>query len=314
MKQKVICRGYAADGSRVCSFAPVDFRLQRDEEAPADGMTVTLAETGLPALHRVELLADGVCLFDGLTDEQHERWTAGRRETELVCRSFEALLLDNKAVPGAVRCPSRTVMEHWQLRPLGLRALGGSGRVFPGEYTAVLGESVYAVLLGFARLYLGRDALWMPDETTVCFSPREARRCTLPAPVEVVFSRQPAERISEVMVQDTRSGGYGTVVENRPAKTDGVVRRRFLRSAVGDAAALIAAGEKAAFVWQVTVPGLWDVRPGDWVDVEEMPGDFSALQGARAEAVRLSGGNDGLFTRVTLEAQKEETPCGLQKN
>ena len=60
MKQKVICRGYAADGSRVCCFAPVDFRLQRDEEAPADGLTVTLAETGLPVLPRVELLADGI--------------------------------------------------------------------------------------------------------------------------------------------------------------------------------------------------------------------------------------------------------------
>jgi hypothetical protein len=30
--------------------------------------------------------------------------------------------------------------------------------------------------------------------------------------------------------------------------------------------------------------------------------------------VRFTGGNDGLFTRVTMEAEKEETPCGLQKN
>ena len=154
-----ICRCFDAEEQLLCAPVPVSFRLKRNADAPADSLELVLDGNGLPAVCRVELWAGAVLWFAGLVDEQNETADANGRSTELVCRSFEALLLDNQAAAGTVRNPSRAVLEHWQLRPLGIACAGGSGQVFGGEYTVAFGADVYTAAERFAELYFGSGAL-----------------------------------------------------------------------------------------------------------------------------------------------------------
>lgn len=303
--KNVFCRCFDGQDALVCTAAPVRFRLRRDEDAPADSMEAAFARS-LPAVCRVQLWVNGAMLFDGIVDEQNESAAPGTWETELVCRSFEALLLDNQAAAGTVRNPSRAVLEHWQLRPLGLKLTGGSGRVFGGEYTVPFGASVYKALLGFAALYFGAGELWMKDRHTVIFSPREVNRRVLPTVTAVEYRRCPANRIGEVAVQSSVSGCYNAVTVNEAARTAGVVRRRFLRAnAAQNAAEVIAAGEKAAFAMQLTVPGEVDLRPGDTVAAVLRPLGYKDLQAARVVSVLCSGTATGVTTRLEVQAAED---------
>lgn len=304
--ERVFCRCFDGQDELLCTLVPVSFRLRRDEDAPADSMEAAFAAAGLPGICRVELWVNGTVLFDGMVDEQNETVDPDGKETELVCRSFEALLLDNQAAAGTVRSPSRAVMEHWQLRPLGLTCTGGSGRVFGGEYTVPFGASVYKALLGFASLYFGAGELWMKDRHTVSFSPGAAQHRVLPVVTAVEYRRCPAKRIGEVAVQSSVSGCYNAVTVNEAAQKTGVVRRRFLRANdAQNAAGVIASGEKAAFSMLLTVPGKVDLRPGDTVTAMLRPLGYKDLQAARVVSVLCSGTAKSMTTRVEVQAVED---------
>ena len=296
---KLIC--YNACGAVVYAGVPEDFRLRRDEDAPADSLEVTLPELLATPVHRVRLVVNGQVFFEGPVDEQNRTATAEKRETELVCRSYEAILLDNQAVAGTVRQPSRGVMEHWQLRPLGLTCTGGSGAVCGGEYTVAFGQSVYRALEGFARAF-GQGTPWMPDRHTVCFSPREVTHWVLPEVIAATRFCRPVERISCVAVQNPVNGCYSAVTENRPAVEAGVVRRRFLKAgAAVSAREQIAAGEKAYTYMQLTLPRALCIRPGDTVDACLRPLGLEDLHKARVTSVWCTGAAGGCQTRLQVE-------------
>lgn len=112
----------------VAQLVPQTVRLSRDEQAPADGLEMTFPLVGLPAVAHVELSDETGVLFAGIVDEQNETYTQEEQETELVCRSFEALLLDNPAYAGTMRNPSRAVLEYGPAASAGACLRGWAGR------------------------------------------------------------------------------------------------------------------------------------------------------------------------------------------
>lgn len=140
----MICRCLDGEGRLVARLIPQSIRLSRDEQAPADGLEMTFPLAGLPAVARVELSDENGVIFAGIVDEQNETYTVEDRQTELVCRSFEAILLDNPAYAGTIRNPSRTVLEYGQLRPLGLVCIRRTGKRIPRQlYGFEPGERVH---------------------------------------------------------------------------------------------------------------------------------------------------------------------------
>ena len=300
---EMICLCYGAEGELLGRVVPVSFRLQRDEDAPADSLEVEVPGS-LPPLCTVELRAGNERWFAGVVDEQNETADPNGRRTELVCRSFEAVLMDNQAVAGTVRHPSRRAMEHWQLRPLGIGCTGGQAQVFGGEYTVPFGADVYTALQRFGQLYFGSGALWMEDRHTLHFGEREPVRHVLPKVTAVTLCRRPVERISDVVMQNPLSGVYDAVLGNRAAKKAGVLRRRFLRAGDNRGAEKLAAGEKAAFALVLTVPGGVNVRPGDRVDAVLRPLGCRDAEGAKVVSLRCSGTSAGVVTRLETEAEE----------
>lgn len=296
----MICRCLDASGMTVAQLVPQTVRLSRDEQAPADGLEMTFPLVGLPAVAHVELSDETGVLFAGIVDEQNETYTQEEQETELVCRSFEALLLDNPAYAGTMRNPSRAVLEYGQLRPLGLVCVGGPDGVFRGDYTVANGTSVYTAVADFSRLY-GTGAVWMPDAKTVSLDRRTDQTWYLNEWQQVQVIRRPCERISEVIAQSSVSGCYNAVSINEAAQRAGVVRRKFLKAAsAATAQAYVEAGEREAFACVLTVPGLMNIRPGDRVCANlRVSGLLTALD-AEVQQVLIRRDSSGDSTRIRL--------------
>ena len=92
--------------------------LSFDREAPADGLKAVFpAEEMWEALSRVEVIAGGHVVFRGVVDEQNTKIGPEGLWVELVCRSMEALLLDNEACPQTVQSPSLQLLETKLLGP-----------------------------------------------------------------------------------------------------------------------------------------------------------------------------------------------------
>lgn len=296
----MICRCLDGAGRAIARLIPQSVRLSRDEQAPADGLEMTFPLAGLPAAARVELFDENGVIFAGIVDEQNETYTAEERQTELVCRSFEAVLLDNPAYAGTIRNPSRTVLEFGQLRPLGLVCTGGPEGVFRGSYAVSGAMSVYTALAGFSKLY-GTGAVWMPDKGTVSLDRRPVQNWHLEKIVQTQVIRRPCERISEVIAQSSVSGCYNAVSINEDAQKAGVVRRKFLKAGSPAAAkAYVEAGERAAFALMLTTPVFLNMHPGDRVSADLSLWDLPPLVDAEVQEVLARRDPSGDSTRIRL--------------
>ena len=296
----MICRCLDGEGRLVARLIPQSIRLSRDEQAPADGLEMTFPLAGLPAVARVELSGENGVIFAGIVDEQNETYTAEERQTELVCRSFEAVLLDNPAYAGTIRNPSRTVLEYGQLRPLGLVCTGGPENVFRGSYTVSNRASVYTALADFSKLY-GTGAVWMPDAGTVSLDRRPVQNWRLEKFLQAQVIQRPCERISEVIAQSSVSGCYNAVSINEAAQKAGVVRRKFLKACSPAAAkAYVEAGERAAFALVLTTPVFLNIHPGDRVSADLSIWNLPLLVDAEVQEVLARRDNSGDSTRIRL--------------
>ena len=94
------------EGNTLCLGEPGEAELTYDREAPADLLEAVFPGEQWPELVWVTVELSGRRVFWGLVDEQNLRVGPQGRETELVCRSGEALLLDSEAPPETLSRPS----------------------------------------------------------------------------------------------------------------------------------------------------------------------------------------------------------------
>lgn len=287
--------GTLKDGSQMLLGEPRSASLTYDRDAPAD-----LLEAVFPAdrvweeLVWVTACRQGETVFRGLVDEQNTRLTDSGITVELVCRSGEALLLDNEAPPGTIQRPTLEKLGKTLLEPLGItRAVGEAAA--PGELVIEKGTSCWTVLSDFCQTLLGAQPYVDCQGVLHCEGAPE-RELRLGEVLSATLALAPCKRISEVRQQSFR-GGYDTPYRNQEAVVE---RRRYGSMQSGeDPREVIARGERESFSLTVECPGLlWPLRGGK-ADVE-VPG-LGKFSGCPVRSGRALWDEDGQRTQIVLE-------------
>ena len=142
-------------GNTLCLGEPGEAELTYDREAPADLLEAVFPGEQWPELVWVTVELSGRRVFWGLVDEQNLRVGPQGRETELVCRSGEALLLDSEAPPETLSRPSLEKLERLVLQGLGLSRVVGDRSQKQGQLTVEKGMSCWEAVEEFCRGWLG---------------------------------------------------------------------------------------------------------------------------------------------------------------
>ncbi len=295
--------GTTCSGRRYLLGDPEQALFIRDADAPADELRAVFpADKVWEELQEVTVTREDVPVFRGLVDEQTAVLSPSGLTVELVCRSREALLLDNEACPGTLSGVTLETLEERYLLPLGL-SLGAGDRTARAARLAVTkGESCWAVIARFCATVLGVTPFVDVDGRLQCVPAEETGHRQLNAIQSARWELLPCKRLGDVVLQSAR-GTYDTVFPGEP----GIRRRRYLaRTAGKDPRALLAQSRLAGRRLRVTTPGeVWPARQ-EQVDLT-VPGlgDFT---GWRASSVRVRRDSQGLRTEWVLEGG--EGPCG----
>lgn len=285
--------GELAGGGQMLLGDPQEAVLSYDREAPADQLKAVFpADRMWEPLAEVCVYHEGQGIFRGIVDEQNTRLGAGGLTVELVCRSREALLLDNEAEPGCIRSPSLEVLRRRMLEPLGLREVQGPGGSVRGELMVEKGSSCWAVLAGFCRDYLGTEPYVDFDGVVQC-GPEKARRLELSRVVSAEICQMPCKELSAVWKQGYR-GGYDTLF--RESRAQGT-RRRYLSAQSGkDPRDLLREARRESFLLRVTCAGVWWPVRGAAADVAApLAGKFFGCPVKRAVCRRDRNGEQTSF-------------------
>lgn len=255
--------GVTPEGERLRLPAPVSARMNRAEDAPADGFE------GVFPMERSRRVftallgygAGGALVFDGIVDEQRE--TCGTvAELFLAARSRAALLLDNEAVPQVYSAPSLPVLFARHAAPYGFSGFAGPGRAFPGELTVERGMSEWQVLEMFCTRFLKIrpraesgvfDASGVRPAGGLLFSNRDGTAYS-----SVRRDRNYYALISELRVQ-ADAAAFPAVFRDETAAALGIRRGRLL-SADKNVEQTFAAARKKFVSFTVTCPGEVDAR------------------------------------------------------
>lgn len=98
---------------------PFSVELKKDEDAPADSLSVSFPYAGeVPQLPQLHMYRNGSLVFDGIVDEQAMSFGTNGRTLTLECRSRSALLLDNEALPQQYQHPSLPLLFERARPPL----------------------------------------------------------------------------------------------------------------------------------------------------------------------------------------------------
>ena len=90
--------GELTDGTELLLGNPLEAELLYDSDAPADQLKAVFPTEKLwNDLAVVRVFHQGQVVFGGIVDEQNTRVDGEGFTVELVCRSWEAILLDNEA-------------------------------------------------------------------------------------------------------------------------------------------------------------------------------------------------------------------------
>lgn len=245
--------GTLRDGAQMLLGSPEEAVLSYDRDAPADQLKALFpADKIWDSLVEVCAYEGGKGVFRGIVDEQNTRLTAGGLYVELLCRSREALLLDNEAEPGTIKRPSLEALRQRLLEPLGLTASGDS-QPAAGERFIEKGMSCWEVLAGFCQDYFGTTPYVDFDGTVHCEG-WEPEKLALKDVMTAEISELPCKRLSAVWKQGCR-GGYDTLYSSPEAA---VPRRRYLGAQdVRHPREVLAAGEREGFLLTVTCAGNW---------------------------------------------------------
>lgn len=289
--------GELPQGPEMLLGEPLSVELLYDRDAPADQLTAVFpAEEPWEALSVVRVFHEGKLLFGGIVDEQNAVLSESGLQVELVCRSWEALLLDNEAQPAVLRSPSLEALWEKYLKPLGLAGYAGEKGAQTGEMTVEKGMSCWEVLEGFCQDYLGVSP-WVDSSGVLhCESLPESRVEAGPV-LWAEFSLLPCKQLSTVWQQSYR-GTYDTPF--RGGASLGIQRQRYVSMEDGrDPRALLQEGQQESRLLIVECPGLhWPAR-GALASGQAGPlGRFVDLP---VRAARYTRNSRGERTRLTLE-------------
>ena len=293
--------GLEPGGRRVPLGEPIEAVFAFDADAPADQVKAVFPARGLlPALSGMKVEADGRPLFWGVVDEQNTRLSAGGLQVELVCRSREALLLDNEACPQPITDPSLPRLLGRLLEPLGFTHITGSKEPVRGTLEIEKGESCWQVLAGFCQGNLGVTPYVDPEGVLRCDG-LPTGELALKEVSGAVLSQKPCKELSQVWQQSFR-GGYDTLYRDKDAVAQ---RRRYCSSQSGlNPRAMIEQARRES--WSVTVEApaaLWPLR-GRLVTVD-LP-RLGTLSRCPVRSGRVYQDKKGLRTRLVLERGEED--------
>jgi len=275
---------------------PQEAVLSFDRDAPADQLKAVFpAERVWEDISEVCVYDGGKGVFRGIVDEQNTKLTSSGLLVELVCRSREALLLDNEAEPAAIKRPSLESIHRRLLEPLGFPTVTGSGGAVPGELRVEKGASCWQVLSGFCGEYFGTEPYVDFDGGLHCEG-WEERRVVLTDVISAQISRLPCKRLSAVWKQGYR-GGYDALYTDPDAP---VTRRRYVSALSGkNPRELLDQAKKDSFLLTVVCAGSWWPLRGARVDVDiPQAGRFT---GRRVQKGVYYRDRNGERTRLVLE-------------
>lgn len=299
----MICWGTGKDGSLMLLGKPREMVLSFDREAPADGLKAVFpAEEMWEALSRVEVIAGGHVVFRGVVDEQNTKIGPEGLWVELVCRSMEALLLDNEACPQTVQSPSLKLLEAKLLAPLGFQKVDGPQEAVPGGLEIEKGASCWQVLADFCGRHFGAVP-YVDGEGVLRCGGGETEEVSIEEVLRAEISQKPCKELSEIWQQSFR-GTYDTPYRDREAVS---LRRRYVSSqSGGDPKKMLKEAKKESWSAAVECGGaVWPLR-GKTVSVS-LPG-LGRLSGCGIKSGRCFLDSQGLRTRLVLE--KGESTCG----
>lgn len=297
------CWGICKDGGQVLLGEPKEMVLSFDRDAPADGLKAVFPAEGLwEPVSQVAVREGGRTVFRGIVDEQNTRIGPEGLWVELVCRSMEALLLDNEACPQTVQSPSLKLLGVKLLEPLGFQKIDGPQEAVPGALEIEKGASCWQVLADFCGRHFGTSP-YVDGEGALRCGGGEAEDVSIEDVLWAEISRKPCKELSEIWQQSFR-GTYDTPYRNREAVS---LRRRYVSSQSGEdpKKMLEEAGKES---WSLTLEcagAAWPLR-GKTASVS-LP-KLGKLSGCGIKSGRCYLDGRGLRTRLVLE--KGGNPCG----
>ncbi len=246
--------GVLAGGEQMLLGDPLEAVLSFDRDAPADQLKAVFPAKELwEPLREVLAYDNGRGVFRGIVDEQNTRLTAEGLFVETVCRSREALLLDNEAEPVPIRNPSLAVLHKKLLEPLGFSEITGSAQCARGELHVEKGTSCWQVLAEFCREILGTEPYAGLDGTLHCEGV-PSREIELNHVFAAEMAWRPYKRLSAVWKQGCR-GGYDTLYADPKAP---VVRRRYISAQNGgNPRKMLESARQGSSRLTVTCEGRW---------------------------------------------------------
>jgi hypothetical protein len=289
--------GELTDGTEMLLGEPVEAELLYDKDAPADQLTAVFpAERLWEDLAVVRVFHQGKVVFGGIVDEQNTSLSGEGFRVELVCRSWEARLLDNEARPSVVRSPSLGLLWERYFKPLGFTEIVGDMTSKTGELTVGKGVSCWELLSGFCEEYLGTEP-WVGGDGTIHCEGVPETAWTLDSVTSVELSRMPCSQLSTVWQQSFR-GTYDTPFRNGAAA--GVIRQRFLSTEDGrDPRELLRQGERESRLLTVEALGVcWPLR-GGVVTVDAR--GFGAFEDCPVRSGRYTRDSRGERMKLVLE-------------
>lgn len=294
---------------------PVSAELRRDEDAPADSLSVSFPLfSPSEQYRRLRVFHGDSLIFEGIPDEQRTAVDAAGALLRLEARSLAALLLDNEALPQIYERPSLPLLFRRHAAPYGFLEADGPGESFSTRLTVRKGMSEWAVLASFCGDHLGvtpritpqgvLDATGLPPPGTLRFSTQGSTACCT-----LEEQRLFCKRLSEVWLQTDPGGSYSNRVTDEEAVSLGVRRRR-LESAAPSGARPASYGEgllrrarEQSYRLILLCPGWLDARIGQAALVEHaLIGAPGALQVA---SLRYRIGPQGETTSLTLRKKEE---------
>lgn len=250
--------GVTFSGKRLLLGEPLEASLCYDRDAPADLLRARFPADKLwDELKEAELWEGGRLVFRGLVDEQDTELSSSGLTVELVCRSLEALLLDNEALPETITSPSLPLLEKKLLSPLGLILGEGDRERKRGRLTVKKGKSCWGVLADFCAGFLGTVPSVDPEGKVRCDGGKGGS-LELGEVLSAKIKGLPCKEIGQVWLQSCR-GTYDTLYRGKRPE---ILRRRYVSMESGkDPKKLLAQGEQDSFLLTVTCAGaLWPPR------------------------------------------------------
>ncbi len=288
--------GVLRGGGRMLLGDPKEAALSFDREAPADQLKAVFPADKLwEDISEVLMYERGEGVFRGIVDEQNTRLTSEGVFVELICRSREALLLDNEAEPMIIKKPSLESLHKRLIEPLGFPETRGESGSVPGELRVEKGASCWQVLSEFCGEYFGTEP-YVDFEGAVCCNGMAERRAELWDVMSAELQRLPYKRLSAVYKQGYR-GGYDTVYSDPEAPA---ARRRYVSAQSGrDPKALLEESKAGGRLLTVVCAGsVWPLR-GAVTDVT-VPG-LGRFEGCTVQRGAYYRDQNGERTRLVLE-------------